>query len=100
MSEDLHFSTYSEKNGNRLSTPEEWVSEDAEAAWEFYCKHEHVSEEETEFCTLELIDFFQDCQFHGVIAEGADEIVDLLTKQIKSVNAENDWNAMTQISWY
>lgn len=100
MSEDLHFSTCLGTATNCLQTPEEWVSEDAEAAWDFYCKNKHVPEDETEFCTLELIHFFQNGQFHGAISEGADEIVELLTKQAKSINGENNWDTMTQISWY
>lgn len=100
MSEDLHFSTYLATENGLSQTTEDWVSEDAEAAWDFYCKNKHVPEHETEFCTLELIHFFQNSQFHGVISEGADEIVDLLIKQAKSVNGENNWDMMTQISWY
>lgn len=100
MSEDLHFSTYLATENGLSQTTEDWVSEDAEAAWDFYCKNKHVLEHETEFCTLELIHFFQNGQFHGAISEGADEIVDLLIKQAKSVNGENNWDMMTQISWY
>lgn len=100
MSEDLHFSTYLATENGLSQTTEDRVSEDAEAAWDFYCKNKHIPEHETEFCTLELIHFFQNGQFHGAISEGADEIVDLLIKQAKSVNGENNWDMMTQISWY